>query len=579
MGEGAQALRGCGYGVRTPALVADIRVAAPPDAALAALDSAMGSLLDERADFPAAEPDAAAALLKRVHHWHAVLQRQQNIAVFGDCAVAAQGEPGVYRFAMPMQRAEASRIALRWTMQAMNRLLSGADAADALRARLDAVRKELRRFGGSATNPIHFAAAAHELGMPFVRTPGAEWVGLGRHSRWLASTLTDATPAIGVQLAKDKVETARALRAFGLPAPEHRIAASEDEAAAAAAALGFPVVVKPAGEDQGRGVAAGLRTEAAVRKAWQAARQFPGRILVEAHCEGRDYRFTVFHGEVVKVMQREAGGVRGDGSATVAQLVAQVQASASHERALRRQGEQRLSLDEEAMDLLREHGLTPHSVPAAGRFVALRRKSNISSGGSHSLVPPENVHPDNIELALQAARLLHLDIAGVDLIIADAARPWHEGPAIVCEVNAQPQIGARDTPGIYKDILRRLVPGDGRVPCHLVVMDDAQAREQAESIARRARDLGCNGASSVGGAWLDGRQVLHRPPDAFSAARNLLSDRRLDAILVVMGAAEILRAGLPAPQFDSAGFECAAGPERDGALALLRPHAVQVHSA
>lgn len=553
-------LRGMAWGLWQPALPVLVSVAAGLRGPFDPLDRAMLELvatpLEEAGDAdPAA--DVPRALLARVHHWQAAVQREADVPVFGPCHIAelAPGGPdGGARMllALPCADARAAMAALGWVIGAVNSLLAGAASAASLQASLSRLRTQLKPAAVRGVNSIHFLAAAHRLGMQVGElAPGIHAIGLGRRSRRLNSSVTDETRLIAAGIAQDKASTATVLARHGLPAPRHRLVASEEEAVAAAASLGYPVVVKPADLDGGRGVFAGLQRDAVVRSAWREASRMSRRILVEGHVEGDDFRFTVVDGEVVKIMQRRAGGVTGDGRADVAELLARVQATESHQRALRREGRMRLSLDREALELLEEQGLDAASVPAPGRYVRLRRKANISAGGEHWVVAPGAVHPDNIELALQVARAIGLDIAGVDLIIDDVRRPWHETSAVVCEVNAKPQIGLRDTPEVYAGILQRLLPEGGGIPLHLVALPEA-AGAAPEALRRLAGRLGCNALACSEGVWVDGLRSVWRPADAFAAAQAMLLDVRVESAVVAMTLDEIVRWGLPARRFASA---------------------------
>jgi acetate---CoA ligase (ADP-forming) len=77
------------------------------------------------------------------------------------------------------------------------------------------------------------------------------------------------------------------LLAYGIPLVEERVVDGPDEAAAAAAELGFPVVVKSAvpgaHKTEGGGIALDLRDEAAVRA---AAERIGGTVLVQPMIRG-----------------------------------------------------------------------------------------------------------------------------------------------------------------------------------------------------------------------------------------------------------------------------------------------------
>ena len=268
-------------------------------------------------------------------------------------------------------------------------------------------------------NTIRFLAAAHALDIPTRPVvPGVHAFGQGRHCRWLESSYTDRTPVVGSRIARDKVRTAQVLRQLGLPAPIHERAPSQEAAVQIARMLGYPVVVKPADRDQGIGVSADLRDDAAVQQAFAHASGFSKDILVEKHVHGQDYRLTVLDGRLIKTVLRRPAGILGDGQQTIAALVAQLRDDPAHARA----------------GTARGHGL-----------LELER------------------------LAERCARALGLDLAGIDLIIGDIGQSWLQTGALVCEVNAQPQLGAGLTPGIYADVLRQLLPGPSRIPVALFV--------------------------------------------------------------------------------------------------------------
>ena len=400
-----------------------------------------------------------------------------------------------------------------------------------------------------SSNVPRFVRAAHGLGLPLRELPGQFLlVGEGVHGRWLDSTFTDATPFIATQLARSKMLAAAHLRLAGLPVPEHRRVGNVAEAQAAAAALGYPVVVKPANLDGGTGVAAGLENAGMVAHAFEAARKHSGEIIVEKHIHGRDYRLTVFQGALVWAVERVPAGVTGDGIRSIAALVAEANAdprrgSGDH-AALKR-----LALDEEAQGLLEQEGLSEQSVPQAGHFVRLRRAANVASGGMPVAVF-DKVHPDNARLAVRAAAALRLDLAGIDLIIPDIARSWREGGAAICEVNAQPQLGGTTSAHVYPQILAAMVPGSGRIPCAILAgfgESSTLAQEVAAMLEARGIATGCHDHAGVrlAGEW------LHQGPcGLLEAGQMLVGNRGCAAMVLSLPAADTLAAGLPVARYD-----------------------------
>lgn len=172
-----------------------------------------------------------------------------------------------------------------------------------------------------------------------------------------------------------------------------------------ATGLGWPVVVKPLNQEQGRGVTTGVGDEVSLRQAFTAVEALsPGQIIVEEHVAGDDHRLLVVGGRLLAAARRIPGGVVGDGVRTVEQLIARINADprrGDDQRSLLK----RLTLDAEALELLADQGVPIASVPAASTFVALRRTANISTGGTAEDVT-NGVHPDNRMLAERAARVV-----------------------------------------------------------------------------------------------------------------------------------------------------------------------------
>ncbi|WP_157264325.1 acetate--CoA ligase family protein [Azohydromonas aeria] len=551
-----QALPGRAYGSRQPVLRGGLVVAPLPrgldvaalDAGLAAATALPGPL-----PLPPHTP-AALALAQRLLFWSCALQRQALLPVHGNASAWLPGPPAEasapqrVEAALPCATPRAAAATLAWVAGALQAALAGAAPRP---ESLERLREQLQADRAGGINTHRFLAAAAQLDLPVTPVAGnVHRFGDGRHACWLDSSFTERTPAIGTRLAQDKVQTAQVLRQRGLPAPVHALAADADAALRVARRLGWPVVVKPADTDQGRGVAAGLCDEESLRAAFAAARAHSARVLVEKHFDGSDHRMTVFQGELLKTTVRRPGGVEGDGVQNVAQLVALAQRGAELQRRSRERGRgELLALDEEALGLLAQAGLTPQSVPAPGRYVALRRRANVSAGGSIALVPPEAVHPDNRRLAVEVAAALQLDLAGIDLLIPDISTSWLESGAVVCDVNSQPQIGSSTSPHVYAELLRRLVPRGGRIPVLLALGAPALAGALAAALPPlpRAGVLGC---ASALGVHVGGVPVAGRLDSAFDAGQAVLAHRGVDAAVLALPWGPLQRTGLPMDRCD-----------------------------
>jgi cyanophycin synthetase len=569
-------LKGPVSGLVQPALVGKVRIRLPDQFDMAALDAAMLDFLPE--PFPAeADGDSLEqSLAARAIHWGCALQRQHRIAVSETFHIEPVGDDGgvaTFRVYVPYFFDQAVRIAFSWLNASLQHYLTHRKLAEADPKSGEAVRLRLSQLLSPFSIPVNsfrFLRAAEQLRIP-VSPIGANLFqcGVGRNSRLLNGSFVDDTSVVGVRIARDKHGTAAILRRAGLPGPVHLRVADEAEALKAAARLGYPVVVKPNDQDQGRGVASGLTNEAAVSAAFAEARKASADILVEQHFEGSDFRLTVHENRVLQVIGRRPGGVTGDGRHTLSQLIELEAAMPENRRRERDFGRTLLSLDEEALDLAGEQGLMADSLVEKGRFVRLRRRANVSSGGTPTSVPLSEVHPDNLALAVRATGLLRLNLAGVDLITPDITRSWFETGALICEVNAQPQISITGSPEIYADILRTILGENHTIPIWAYVSQTAPAELETLTVPGLAV-----GASSAQEVWIDGVPVTGPWPSAFAAARALLANVALDVAVVHLTPADIIEQGLPFARCDVA--MVASDALEDGeALAWLVPNVLR----
>ncbi len=464
--------------------------------------------------------------------------------------------PTVCRLALPWQRSTvlngALDLALRW-LQAWLEASATAELTAQTAQWLDTVRPR-----GLAPSTVRFAMAARRRGIPVALLPGGEilQLGWGAAARRLESTFTDGTGVLATRIARRKYQTSLWLEAGGVPVPRARQVTSFEQAQQWARELGWPVVVKPSNQDQGRGVVPGICDDALLRTAYDAAARWsPGAVLVEQHVPGDDHRMLVVGGRLVMATRRVPGGVTGDGVHTVAELLAQVNADprrGSDKRSLL----MALSLDPEGLGLLAQQALSPQAVPAAGRFVQLRRTANISTGGTAEDVT-DRVHPDNCRVAERAARLLGLDIGGVDFLCPDISRSWFDVGGAVCEVNAQPGLrvhwlGApgRDINGEIVDWLFAGATSPGRIPVAAITGTNGKT-----TTARMLHHIWCvagrrAGVCTTQGIWVGDNLVTPRNLSGFPGGVLLLTDPSVEAAVIEMPRKGLIVFGHPGDYYD-----------------------------
>lgn len=414
---------------------------------------------------------------------------------------------------------------------------------------LERALTELGATGSKSSNVPRFLQAAFKLGLPFLELPGEIiQYGICKQSQWMESTFTEGTTRTSARIARDKWLSAQMLRRAGLPVPAHFMVSDLESAVQAAEKLGYPVVVKPADLDGGAGVFIDLATADAVRNAFAAASTLSRQILVEKHAGGRDYRIVVFRNQVISAIERLPGGVVGDGHHDVEELLAQL--NADPRRGTTPHSPLKLvPLDDEALELLKRAGFLPTSIPAKDQFVRLRQAGNVASGGMPVGIL-EKVHPDNLQLGLRAARALRLDFAGIDLLMPDIGRSWRETGANICEVNAQPNLGTIVNAHLYEPLLRKIVPGNGRVPTVVVVGSPPQSllvRAIELALLDKRISVGCHDEESV---RIGGEVIREGAVSPYVAGTHFIADRAVSAMILNVDDISTLRTGLPLPRHD-----------------------------
>ena len=239
---------GACFGVREPTLTGTVTVDVSAGTQVASIEAALPAYLDEALPQALDGQGAAGRLIALFAFAQCAIQRQSRIAlthvtsarrVQGDREAASKFEVSV-----PSADLRASEVAMKWAAGLVNRLATG-NLPDAHDER-DTVHQALKKHANPGLNMFSILSAAHDLDMPVQGLIEATIVlGTGSRSRWMESSLTDATPALAIKIARSKLATARVLRAAGLPGADNRPVRSAAQAIEAARQLGYPVVVKP----------------------------------------------------------------------------------------------------------------------------------------------------------------------------------------------------------------------------------------------------------------------------------------------------------------------------------------------
>lgn len=485
---------------------------------------------------------------------HAALALQQVVGhdVRRGKTRGVKGQRGVYNVVFGYIDEQVGLAASRLAVRLVNHLVQADPEFDWDAALEDFIRRAQRTAFGPSTQAILDEAVSRDI--PWIRLNQHSLVQLGQgvHAKRIRATMTSATSAIAVDIASDKDLTTSLLGAAGLPVPKQEMMRTADAAVRAAERIGYPVVLKPLDGNHGRGVILDNEDEADVRAAFEvaSAESRRGLILVESQIVGRDYRCLIIDGRVAAIAERVPASVTGDGTATVEQLVdtanADPRRGVGHEKVLTR-----IKVDDAAVVLVREQGFEMTDVPPEGLQVKLALTGNMSTGGI-SIDRTFEAHPENVEIAEEAARMVGLDIAGIDFICPDITEPVRETGGAICEVNAAPGFRMHTHPTIgepqfiAKPVVDMLFPpgATSRIPIVAVTGTNGKTTT-SRMISHVFKGMGRKvGMTSTDGVVIDERLLIRADASGPRSARMVLQNPRVDFAVFEVARGGILREGL-----------------------------------
>jgi cyanophycin synthetase len=463
--------------------------------------------------------------------------------------VVPSGDEGVWWVIVEYEEEDVGVASVREGARLLRACLAG-DAVDVAEMVYDLQRLyESVRLGPSTGSIVE---EARRRGIPVRRLNSRSLVqlGLGRNLRRIQATVTDRTSSIAVDIAQDKDETKRVLGNIGLPVPRGDAVRSVDDAIAVAEEIGFPVILKPLDASHGRGISSRLGDAEALRAAWEVARQYGRRVVVEQFADGNDHRVLVIDGKFVACAERVPAHVIGDGTRTVRELVEEAnqdpRRGIGHSKILTR-----LPLDAQTEDYLAKGGRTLDTVPPAGETVLLRPTANLSTGGT-SIDRTDEMHPDNVTACEMAAAAVGLDIAGIDVMTPNVSVPFRENGAVIIEVNAGPGIRMHTHPtegtgrAVGAPIVDMLYPPGSEPTIPVIAVTGTNGKTTTTRlIAHLFRNTGRTvGFTTTDGVYLQNRLVMEGDMTGPFAANIILTNPTVEVAVLETARGGILRAGL-----------------------------------
>jgi cyanophycin synthetase len=458
------------------------------------------------------------------------------------------GEGRVYNVVIEYCAEHATRYLLGAAVELVEAVIRGEEFSP--RARIEeakdiAADTEL----GPSTRAI--VDAAERRNIPWARENDQSLVrlGYGKHLRLIQAAMTDGTSAIGVEVAGDKDLTKARLAKASIPVPTGEIVRTEEEAVAALSSIGAPVVVKPLDGRQGKGVSLNLSTPEEVASAFRIAQEFSSSVLVEEMFEGRNYRVLVVGYRMAAASERIPCHVMGDGRHTVTELI-----DIENSNPLRGEGHEKpltkIKKDDEILrTFMQKEGWSMEDVPGEGERVMLCAGMNLSTGGTAKDVTDE-VHPMVRNLCERAARIMGMDVCGVDLVLEDIAAPSSKGGVI--EINAAPGLRMHQFPGegqprdVGEAIVEMLYPAG--VPSRIPVISITGTNGKTtvtRILSHLLIESGLQtGTTTTDGIYLNGERVVRGDTTGPVSALTVLEDRGVEVAVLETARGGIVRRGL-----------------------------------
>lgn len=416
---------------------------------------------------------------------------------------------------------------------------------------INELKKLALKYGlGPSTKSI--VDEAQRRGIPWMRIGKNSRIqlGYGAMQKQFQATITGSTSEIAVRTAGNKHSTKKLLSEHFIPVADGDTCTTQEELKEITDKIGFPIVIKPLNGNQGKGATINIPDYESALIAFEYAQKYSEYAIVEKFITGSDYRLLVINGKFVAAAKRIPAMIVGDGVNSVDFLIHKV-----NEEPNRGNGHQssltKIVFDQDTFTQLDKYGYTIASVPAKGEEVYLKSTANLSTGGT-AIDATDEIHPENKFLAERIAKIIGLDICGIDIMAASISEPFAKNGGVVLEVNAAPGFRMHLDPSVGKPrnvaaaVVDMLYPKGSAYSMPLFAVTGTNGKTTTTRLlAHIAKTSGYTpGYTTTDGIYINGYKIKSGDCSGPSSGKIVLRDPTVDFVVLETARGGLLRNGL-----------------------------------
>jgi len=442
--------------------------------------------------------------------------------------------------------------ALKLAFDAVQFEINAVPVTDKFTFRLSQLQKQCRQLHPDYQARILMeAAVANDIPyLPTVQGSRFWQFGWGNNSQIFFESSSNSDGAIAGMLSRSKAVTKQLLNELGLPTPRFVLVGKASELEAAAKNVTWPCVVKPLDRGGGKGVTAGIHSVTDLQTAFHHARKYTqGKIMVEAHVEGEDYRLVLVNGELISAIKRIPPNVVGDGQQTVRGLISKLNQTRTNNLVASKYMRP-VVMDSIVDTQLALQQLTLDSIPAINQTVVLRSNANLSTGGS-AVDVLDVIHPEVKLFAEMIALKFGLGAAGIDYLTSDIQQPISASGGAFIEVNNIPGMEVSIAAGWKPADIGKKVLGEkpARIPVIMLLLPlslQAELTTQLTNIANQYNWAWLCDQQMGGGALTFSAEHLKQSERVTALLKNTMAE----GALICWSEHDLINYGAPVDKLD-----------------------------